>query len=171
MTTEVRIFRIPLSGPGSLAIATRPRGDGSLSSDIAALRQQGIDLLVSLLCADEAGWLGLTGEPAACEAAGLEFLAVPVRDFETPDSPLEFIKTVRGLVGLLRQGRSIAVHCRGGIGRSGMLAVSILVGTGVQLHSAIETVSRARGVDVPEAPGQKDWLRQHEQQLAEVAPL
>ena len=165
-----KTFNIPVSCPGSLAIVTRPRADELLSEDIAALRQSGIDLLVSLLCAEEAAWLGLGDEPAACKAAGLEFVAVPVRDFETPDDPVDFIKTARGLGGLLRQGRNIAVHCRGGIGRSGLLTVSILVGTGVRLAAAIDTVSRARGADVPEAPGQKEWLRQHELQLAGVTP-
>jgi protein-tyrosine phosphatase len=129
------------------------------------LRRQGIDVLVSLLGLDEAAELGLADEPVACDAAGLEFLGFPIPDFGTPNDALKFIQTSNDLVGLIRMGKSIAVHCRQGIGRSGLLAVSVLLGTGVPLEAAIDAVSQARGVPVPEAPAQVEWLRQHQNQL------
>jgi hypothetical protein len=122
---------------GSLAITTRPRGDDWLDDDIAALQRQGIEVLVSLLGRDEARELGLSAESTACKAVGLEFLELPVPDFGTPDDPLTFVETSNYLVGLLRSGKSVAVHCRQGIGRSGLLAVSILLGTGVPLKAAM----------------------------------
>jgi len=122
-------------------------------------------VLVSLLGADEAGELGLADEPEACRAAGLEFLGFPISDFGTPDAALKFIQTSNYLVGLLHKGKSVAVHCRQGIGRSGLLTVSVLVGTGVPLEAAIDAVSQARGVPVPEAPAQVKWLRRYQNQL------
>jgi protein-tyrosine phosphatase len=158
-----------VNASGSLAITTRPRGDDWLGDDIAALQRQGIDVLVSLLGVDEARELGLAAESTACKAVALEFLEVPVPDFGTPDDSLRFIQTSNYLVGLLHSGKSVGVHCRQGIGRSGLLAVSILLGTGVPLKAAVDVVSRARGVPVPEAPAQVEWLRRHEQQLLGLA--
>jgi protein-tyrosine phosphatase len=154
-----------VNGSGSLAITTRPRGDDWLGDDIAALQRQGIDVLVSLLGVDEARELGLAAESAACKAIGVEFLELPVPNFGTPDDSLKFIQTSNYLVELLNKGKSVAVHCRQGIGRSGLLAVSILLGTGVPLTVAIDAISRARGVPVPEAPAQVEWLHRHEHQL------
>ena len=159
------IFKIPVSGSGSLAITTRPRGGDWLDDDIGSLRRHGIDVLVSLLGIDEAHELGLADESRACSAAGIEFLQVPVPDFGTPQDPVEFIQKTRDLVALLHGGKSVAVHCRQGIGRSGLLAVSVLVQTGVPLAAAIDVVSRARGVSVPEAPAQLEWLHEHEHEL------
>jgi hypothetical protein len=39
------------------------------------------------------------------------------------------------------------------------------VAMGVDLQNAIETVSIARGVRVPETPAQLEWLRNHQEAL------
>jgi protein-tyrosine phosphatase len=60
----------------------------------------------------------------------------------------------------LDEGKSIAVHCRQGIGRSGLIAAAVLVSSGTDVDQAIETVSAARGQTVPETPEQLQWIRQ-----------
>ena len=104
------VFKIPVRGPGFLAITTRPRGGDWLGDDVAALGGQGIDILVSLLGHDESRELGLADESAACEAAGLEFVSLPVPDFGTPDDAAKFIEAAIDLVRSLQGGRNIAVH-------------------------------------------------------------
>ena len=163
------IFKIPLRMAGSLAIVPRPRGGDWLDDDIATLAKQGIDVVVSLLETGEEGDLGLDGESVVCRVLGVDFVPLPIPDLGTPPDSSHFVQSVMKLVTLLRNGRQIAVHCRQSVGRSGLLAVSVAVATGVGLESAIEAVSTARGVRVPETPAQLTWLRQHEHQLSELA--
>lgn len=166
---EATIFKIPIGIPGTLAITPRPRGGDWLDDDIAALAAQGVGVLVSLLRADEQIELGLENEATACLAQGVEFIARPVLDLGAPIDSSAFVATVQGLAALLRAGKSVAVHCRQGVGRSGLLAVSIAVAAGVTLESAIEEVSTARGVRVPETAVQSDWLRRNVGQLSGLA--
>lgn len=50
------------------------------------------------------------------------------------------------------------VHCRAGIGRTGLVATAILMQDGFSAKSACEMVSSKRGVVVPETQAQRDWL-------------
>jgi protein-tyrosine phosphatase len=163
------IFEIQLRAPGTLAITPRPRGWDWLDVDIAALSTHGVNVLVSLLERDEAFDLGLELEPASCATCGIEFLSLPVPDLGAPLDSQRFIHAARYLVGSLRQGKQIAVHCRQSVGRSGLLAVSIAVAAGLGLDEAIEGVSRARGVRVPETTAQLEWLRRYKDHLSEPA--
>lgn len=156
------IFQIPLRCSGMLSITLRPRGGDWLEVDVAALSVKGVNVLVSLLENDEAAELGLVDEFDCCTAHGIEFLSLPVPDLGAPSDSATFVGTATNLAQLLREGKHIAVHCRQSVGRSGLLAVSIAVASGYQLDHAVETVSRARGVQVPETPTQLTWLRRHE---------
>ena len=60
----------------------------------------------------------------------------------------------------LNEGENVAVHCRQGIGRSGMIAAGVLVASGISPERAVKVVSSARGLAVPETPEQLSWLQQ-----------
>jgi protein-tyrosine phosphatase len=159
-------FRIPLDVPGTLAITPRPRGGDWLRDDIQRLGTQGVSMLVSLLTRREQQELGLEDEPAVCAACGVEFVSVPVADLGVPENARSFTALVARLATALQAKGFVAVHCRQSVGRSGLLATSIAVALGVPLGRAIEVISAARGVRVPETPGQMAWLREHEARLA-----
>jgi protein-tyrosine phosphatase len=74
---------------------------------------------------------------------------------------------VHRLVRLIEDGRGVGVHCRQSVGRSGLLAVSIAMAAGMPMDSAIDVVSRARGVRVPETKEQLAWLREHAIELSQ----
>ncbi|PIY08992.1 MAG: hypothetical protein COZ18_09390 [Flexibacter sp. CG_4_10_14_3_um_filter_32_15] len=62
------------------------------------------------------------------------------------------------LVEKVNQNEKIIVHCRGGIGRAGMLCSAILIEQGISNEEAIEKVSEARGVTIPDTGEQKKWM-------------
>jgi protein-tyrosine phosphatase len=163
------IFKVEIDGPGALAITPRPRGDDWLNDDVAALAQNGVGVLVSLLCDDEARDLGLQDEAAVCAQHSIEFISLPVTDMCAPDEESDFIAEVHRLAGLVSGGASVAVHCRQSIGRSGVLAVSIAIATGLDLESGLESVSVARGLRVPETREQMNWLRRNADRLSSRA--
>jgi protein-tyrosine phosphatase len=151
------LYTIPVPPPGRLSIMPRPRGGARLSDELRALREAGVDVLVCLLPRGERLMLGLAAEPAAAAQAGLVFLAFPIRDFTTPDRAAA-AGLVETLAARLAEGRHVAIHCRGGIGRSPLIAAALLVRLGTPAEQAWQVVSAARGRPVPETDAQRRWL-------------
>lgn len=119
-----------------------------------------------MLREDEQRELGLEEEAPACARCQIEFVSIPVADLGTPADGEEFVRAVHALAHRIRAGASVAVHCRQSVGRSGLLAVSIALALGLRLEFALDAVSRARGVPVPETQEQIDWLRRNARRLA-----
>jgi predicted protein tyrosine phosphatase len=144
--------------PGKLAIVPRPRGGDWLDDELRAIKQEGFDIIVSLLTKEELEELGLVKEADLSRANGMEYFTLQIPDLGVPDSP----EAAQDFLGLLHRalniGRRIAIHCRQGIGRSGLVASSLLVMAGIDPGKAIRTVSAARGFSVPETDEQRDWV-------------
>jgi len=56
-----------------LAIVPRPRGGDWLEDELDQMKRAGVDVLVSMLQADEAAELGLSSEAEFCKARGIDF--------------------------------------------------------------------------------------------------
>ena len=153
----MRTFPIPRSFPGRLAVATRPRGDDWLDTDVSQLKRDGWRVLVSALERSEQGDLGLAQERAVAEAHGLFFLEFPIPDRGTPDVA-KTIVLVREIARYLVSGSSVAVHCRMGIGRSSLICAATMVALGERPEAAWPTLADARGVPVPDTEDQRRWL-------------
>jgi protein-tyrosine phosphatase len=153
------IFWIPGPWRGKLAVVTRPRGGDWLEDEIGAWGRAGVDVLVSLLEADEEAQLDLLGESNAAETNGIQFMSFPIPDRDVPASMPNFLSLVARVSKALEQGKNVAVHCRQGIGRSGLTAAGILATTGIEPDTAMEIVSAARGLAVPETDNQRRWLQ------------
>jgi protein-tyrosine phosphatase len=82
----------------------------------------------------------------------------PIHDMHVP--PLHTAAAlVDDLVARLDRGEVLLVHCAAGIGRSGTIAVAILLAMGVDLDAALTTVAASRPMAGPEAGVQSDLLR------------
>ena len=68
----------------------------------------------------------------------------------------------------LSNGLNVRIHCRQSVGRSGLVAAALLAASGAGVEEAVEKVSRARGVEIPETRQQRDWLFQFPAELAPV---
>jgi protein-tyrosine phosphatase len=149
-----------VDGPwsGKLAIAARPRGGDWLEDEIEAWQRLGVAAIVSLLTAEEERDLDLTKESAAARSRGVGFLSLPIPDREVPASESEVTAMLARLHEILASGQSAVIHCRQGIGRAGLLASCMLVFEGKPPLEAIEAVSQARGVEIPETPDQRAWV-------------
>jgi hypothetical protein len=78
---------------------------------------------------------------------------------ETALRPRQSPRCSPQLRATLNAGKNVAIHCRQGIGRSGIIVAALLLTSGVNLNQAIDTVSRARGQAIPETPEQLRWLQ------------
>ena len=163
------VFWLPSFASGSIGIALRPRGGDWLRDEVARLRAEGVDLLVSLLTTEEQVALGLLAEAECCTTVGIEYVSAPMRDLGAPNDAADFRKLIRRLAANVRAGKSVAIHCRQSVGRSGLVTCSVLLALGHPLSHAVTCVSSARGVEVPETQVQREWLRQNEHQLSRLA--
>lgn len=144
--------------PGRLAISARPRGGDWLDEELASWRKSGVDEVVSLLTPEEVESLELQNEAAHSWDAGMQFRSFPIIDRWVPASKSDALRLIEDLDRDLAAGKNVSIHCRQGIGRAGLIAASLLVARGARLADALERISLARGVSVPETAEQRAWL-------------
>jgi protein-tyrosine phosphatase len=132
-----------------------------LDIDLDAVRDWGASLVLTLVEQSELEQLRVAGLGDAVRARGMEWLHLPIQDVRTPDASFEKAWEADGphIRQLLRSGSNIVVHCKGGLGRAGMIAASLLVELGVPPEQAIESVRSARGKKAIETKGQEDVVR------------
>lgn len=151
------IYTVARDLPGTLSTMPAPAGGADLDGSIAELAETGVDVLVSLLPPEQVDGLELQGEEAAATGAGLTFRSFPIADFGVPErAPAE--EFLRVVSQDLEQGKHVAVHCWGGVGRSSLIAAALLVGRGTDAEEAWTRIARARGVPVPETDEQRAWV-------------
>lgn len=158
MIPDLYWIRDPAAPPG-LAIMPRPRAGEWLQDEMRGLARAGLDTVLSLLTAPEIGELDLVREAEHCTAAGMQFLSFPIPDRGTPASSGELRVLVRSLADQLRAGRKLGIHCRAGIGRSGLVAACVLSDCGVAPDALFPMLGKARRITVPDTPEQEAWVR------------
>ena len=70
----------------------------------------------------------------------------PLKDMTAPDEIFRerFFETESHLLENLRSGKKIAIHCKGGLGRSGTIAALLLRHLGFSAEKSIELVRKSR---------------------------
>jgi protein-tyrosine phosphatase len=154
--TDLAAYPIPAIASGELAIVACPQSS-MLGAWVHAVHAR-YTVLVSLLAARDVEALGLHEEGARYQALGGRFVAYPIDDYSVPSDLDSFVDLVERIHGALAMGQGVAVHCRGGIGRSGLVASAVLIRDGRSLESAVARVARSRGHPVPETAQQRRWL-------------
>jgi protein-tyrosine phosphatase len=91
---------------------------------------------------------------------GMAWRHLPIADYSVPDEVFEQQWAEQGqeIRALLRHGDAVLVHCKGGLGRAGMIAGRLLVELGVPPAEAIHSVRRARKGAI-ETPSQLALVR------------
>jgi protein tyrosine phosphatase (PTP) superfamily phosphohydrolase (DUF442 family) len=116
-----------------------------LAVDLRRLREHyHTDVLVSLLEPDECQALGIADLADAAETAGITVLFLPIPDVSVPASMDACRSTVARMLTALAADKTVVVHCRGGLGRSGLVAACCLTAFGAEADVAIKCVREAR---------------------------
>jgi ADP-ribosyl-[dinitrogen reductase] hydrolase len=165
------INRLRVPGyPGSLGLTFCPGKkassllDGSywnrqLSVDIEQIVSWGATTLVSLIEVEEFAALGVQELPACAGQAGLDWLHLPIEDGGVPDALFEREWKSAGpyIHSTLQRGGNVVLHCRGGLGRTGLVAAKVLIEAGLPPVVAIRKVRKARPNTI-ENKRQEDYL-------------
>jgi protein-tyrosine phosphatase len=161
-----RLHWIEARTSGRLAIAARPRADDWLEAEIAEWKCEGIDAVLSLLEREEILELKLQREAELCQSSGLEFISFPIPDRGVPAIMGDAIQLARSIADSVAHGHSVAVHCRAGIGRSSIIAATVLICSGVGAAQALASIGGARGLTVPDTEEQRNWVMVFERAYA-----
>ncbi len=154
MKPSIYPLDIPISA--KLFIMPKPSGEW-LDEDVQYYASLGIGRVVSLLEKPEAAELKLDKEGEVCGRHGLLFAQFEITDRGLPEH-IEFTKFVTSLAREVESGHSITAHCRIGIGRAGLFVSCLLQELGIEAQEAIEIVSKARGVNIPDTEQQKYFI-------------
>ena len=158
MAFEPSIYVAEPIGSSFLAVMARPVPGEWIRDEFAGIADFGINRVVSLLEPDEAIEIGLGDESALCEENGMEFDSYPIVDRGLPISVAEFSRFTLKLYETIGSGQATVVHCRAGIGRTGLVAAGILLRCGFEPDHAFDHISKARGMPVPDTEEQRGWI-------------
>lgn len=153
------VFWIRDVAPGLLAFGARPRAGDWLEDEIVGYKRLGFSHVVSLLEPAEASELGLATEDLLCEAQRITFHSLPIPDRDFPRRPEEPILLANTLAEAIARGEGVFIHCRAGIGRSGIITALLMLRLGVPFDSVFSSLSASRGIRVPDTEKQEQWVR------------
>ena len=159
-------------GPGALGLTFCPgKKDTShylsgvswnrdIGEDLAVIRQGGWTRLITLLEEHEFRMLSVESLNRRAEQAGLEWHHFPIQDLGVPEDREVFGRFRSDETGRIRAGSRTVVHCRGGLGRAGLVAATLLVDLGVPAGEAILRVRSCRSPQAIETFGQEQFVRE-----------
>jgi atypical dual specificity phosphatase len=116
------------SRPGATAVRPDDVTPEELDRDLSWLRSQGVDALLSLT--------ETALPPDAPARHGIPYLHLPVPDLHAPH-PEDFMQALAFLDRQRLEGRSVAVHCRMGQGRTATVLAACLIRGGREPGDAV----------------------------------
>lgn len=140
-------------GHGRIGLTFAPGKSGSslygkpwerdLELDLDRLRAlYKVDLLVSLIEDHELDKLGIKDYPVQANRRGIAVYRSPVVDLNAPSLD-QAAHLVGVCLSMASAGRTVVIHCRGGLGRAGTVGACVLVVLG---RSAKEAIAETRAV-------------------------
>lgn len=168
-THPLRVDPLPV-GNGLLGLTFCPgkRGDSvygdpwarDLETDLAAIRAWGATLVVTLMERFEFDLLGVPDLPDRVASHGMGWAHLPIRDVDVPDAAFDAVwpELLLELGRRLHAGERVLLHCRGGLGRTGLVAALLLIEEGAAPEDAIRSVRAARPGAI-ETRAQEDYVR------------
>jgi len=120
----------------------------SLDDDMEAIKAFGAAALVTLMPDSELQSLRVSPDQIRRKASelGVEWYQLPIPDAGIPGEGFEHLWVDAGmrLRALLKDGRNIVIHCKGGLGRTGTIAARLLIEFGMDPRTAMQSVRNAR---------------------------
>lgn len=142
---------------GWLGISPLPGRYGDYHGDLGAVHAWAPDMVLSLAAQGEMRGVA-DGFGADLAHNGIAWRHFPITDFGVPTEAEGALWPMLAdeALGWLGRGGRVLVHCKGGCGRSGMIALRLLVETGEAPETALARLRAVRPCAV-ETDGQYNW--------------
>lgn len=157
-----RISDLTFDNGARLGLCRLPGRSGDLAGDIGLIRLWAPAIVVSMTETAEmaekgAGELIAALSHPAMARQPIPHAHFPIRDFGAPESlDARWPALARRLHAILDGGGAVLLHCLGGKGRSGMVAMRLMTERGIPAPEALATVRSIRPGAV-ETPAQEAW--------------
>lgn len=140
----------------------------SVAEALTELKQAGATALITVMPTGELSDNAVGHLPEECAAQNLEWFHLPVADEQAPGADFDAAwHQHRGrIMALLAAGQPIAIHCKGGSGRTGLIAGQLLVASGLTLEEATAKVRSMRPKALQQ-PAHIGHLKQFAEQAGE----
>lgn len=133
--------------------------EASLTEAVDTLKQAGADMLITLMSDEEMALNQVQTLPKVCKSQQITWLQLPIADDAAPghefEKPWHIAKN--DIVKLIENSGAIAVHCKGGAGRTGLVIGMILLALGWEKDKVVKTVQGLRPNALVKRP-QRDYF-------------
>lgn len=166
-TPEEKVFRmrdaayrfdiLPL-GKGQIGIAPLPGRNRDLEGDLLQVIRFAPGLVISMTGSGEMAALGAGDLPARLARAGIPWAHFPITDFGLPDATTDagWPTLAAQVLAVLEGGYRVFVHCKAGLGRSGMVVLRLMIEAGEAPDAALARLRACRPGTV-ETVAQENW--------------
>ena len=169
ITHPLQIAELAAPNGGSIGVTFCPgkcgpslfghRWERDLDRDLEIIQGWGAKVVLTLVEASELEALKVAGLGEKVRGRGMRWLHLPIVDVSVPSEAFErqWHDEVPALLSTLAQGGKVLVHCKGGLGRAGMVAAILLIENGERPEVAIRKVRDVRPGAI-ETPAQERYV-------------
>ncbi len=156
--------------PGKQNVGMQFVWQRNLVQDLDRLRDYyQTDVLVSLIEESELIQLKIPELFTEVQKRGMRSLWFPIPDFRAPTSTTALMPLVQDILTQLHQNQTVVVHCKGGLGRSGLVVASCLTTLGYSAEEAFYLVRQTRPGSV-ETQAQEAFVADFAQGWRDLSP-
>lgn len=131
--------------PGKRNLGQHAIWERNLDQDLARLRQHyKAEWLITLLQAPELTHLHIPNLFPKTQDYEMQSRWFPIQDYHVPTSMQGLMELVHSILMLAEQGHTQIIHCRAGLGRTGLVASACLAARGYSAKEAFGHVRSAR---------------------------
>jgi len=147
-------------GGGVLALSQLPGREGDYPGDLEDIRAWRPSIVITLTTSGELADHKAQTLGADIQAQAARWEHLPIKDFGTPDAGFErrWPQVAEKTLLALQGGGRVLVHCKGGCGRSGMVALRLMVEAGEIAEAALGKLRAVRPCAIETDP-QFDWAK------------
>lgn len=142
------VWTLEVAPKGGVLMLTPCPGskEAALLDSLDQLAASGCRMLITLMPREEMSRNGLDDIEQQCQERGLSWLHWPIEDDQAPEQGFEAAYQAgrQQVVDCLQNDDGIALHCKGGSGRTGLAAARILLDQGWSLAKAKPAIQELR---------------------------
>ncbi|WP_432464569.1 MULTISPECIES: phosphatase domain-containing putative toxin [unclassified Agarivorans] len=156
------IYAVDLSDHAQLLLTPCPGTQGvDLSTSLQQLCYKNSPALLTMMTKQELADMQVSDLPKHAVTYDMQWFHLPIEDDTVPDQAWEehFQSVLPRFLQLINNGMSLSLHCKGGSGRTGLVAARIMLALGFELEDCIAKIKAVRP-NAFSVPAQLEYIQQ-----------